>query len=65
MTTILRYGDLERRGIGSRVTLWRWVRAGKFPAPRDINGRPGWLENEVEEFLNSRPPAAIAQRGAA
>ena len=29
----LSYADLERRYGKSRVTLWRWVRAGLLPAP--------------------------------
>ena len=27
------YADLEKRYRKSRVTLWRWVRAGLLPAP--------------------------------
>ena len=29
----LSYADLEERYGKSRVTLWRWVRAGRLPAP--------------------------------
>ena len=29
----LSYADLEKRYVKSRVTLWRWVRAGLLPAP--------------------------------
>ena len=29
----LSYADLEERYGKSRVTLWRWVRAGLLPAP--------------------------------
>ena len=30
------YADLEERYGKSRVTLWRWVRAGLLPAPYEI-----------------------------
>ncbi len=32
----LSYADLEERYGKSRVTLWRWVRAGLLPAPYEI-----------------------------
>ncbi len=32
----LSYADLEERYGKSRVTLWRWVRAGLLPAPYSI-----------------------------
>ena len=32
----LSYADLEERYGKSRVTLWRWVRAGPLPAPYEI-----------------------------
>ena len=40
-----RYSDLQSLGYGSRVTIWRKVKEGKFPAPIDDGiGRPAWLE---------------------
>ena len=41
---VYRYRDLRDMGYGSRHTVWRNVRKGKFPAPLEINGRPGWTE---------------------
>ena len=55
---VLRYRDLEVMGIASRVTIWRWVRASKFPVPFDLNGSPAWHAHEIDEFLESCPPAA-------
>tara|TARA_R110002167_G_scaffold68865_2_gene194463 strand:- start:267 stop:461 length:195 start_codon:yes stop_codon:yes gene_type:complete len=26
----------------SPVTIWRWVKCGKLPAPRKINGKNRW-----------------------
>ena len=32
----LSYADLEERYGKSRITLWRWVRAGRLPAPYEL-----------------------------
>jgi len=55
---INRYRDLEDRGFGSRVTIWRKVRAGRFPAPDVILDRPGWRESVIAEYLESCRSAA-------
>ena len=55
---VLRYGDLEAMGIGSRVTIWRWVRDKKFPKPFDLNGHPVWFSSTINEFLESHSEAA-------
>jgi prophage regulatory protein len=37
-------------------TLWAWVRAGKFPRPREISANKiGWVESEVDAWMQSRP----------
>jgi predicted DNA-binding transcriptional regulator AlpA len=45
----LSYADLEERYGKSRVTLWRWVRAGLLPAPKKTgpNSR-GFEAEEIE-----------------
>ena len=38
----------------SRVTLYRWVKAGLFPAPKNVgpNGfGNGWLEHELDDYF--------------
>ena len=30
-----------------RLTIWRWVRSGKFPAPIKIVGSTRWLSDDV------------------
>lgn len=46
---------LSRVGFG-RTSLWRRVRAGEFPAPRQLGGGMiGFLESEVSAWLESRP----------
>lgn len=40
----------------SATSLWRDVRAGSFPQPRQVGpGRVGWLQSEVMAWLESRP----------
>ncbi len=60
MKDVNRYKDLERRGYGSRWTVDRNVKQGKFPAPHvDPNGRPFWTDEQLKEWLDSQPqPAA-------
>ncbi len=41
-----------------RTTLWRKVRAGKFPAPRAIGkNRKAWLESEISGWIAKCPVA--------
>lgn len=47
-------------------TIYRLVRAGKFPAPIKIGGRNvRWLRNEVLQYLESCPRATGEQAKAA
>lgn len=43
--------DVQRVTGRHRCTIYRWVRAGTFPAKRAGNGR-GWLRSDVERWLN-------------
>jgi predicted DNA-binding transcriptional regulator AlpA len=46
----LSYADLEERYGKSRVTLWRWVRAGLLPAPYEIGPNSvGFSFQEIRE----------------
>lgn len=46
----------------SRTTLWRRVRQGTFPIPRQLGPRRfAWLNNELNEFLNDLPPVSYAK----
>jgi predicted DNA-binding transcriptional regulator AlpA len=51
---------LSRAEVVARIgvsfpTIWTWMRAGKFPRSRDINGTPRWLSNEIDAYLLSLP----------
>jgi prophage regulatory protein len=40
----------------SATSLWRDVKAGIFPAPRQLGpNRIGWLNSEVQAWIESRP----------
>lgn len=41
---------LEMLGV-SRVTLWKYIRDGKFPAPIKIGATRFWDEAEVDEWF--------------
>ena len=46
---------VKKAGI-SRVTIWRLEKAGKFPKRVNLtDSRVGWIESEIEEWLQSRP----------
>ena len=43
----------------SRSTVWRKIREGSFPAPIRISqGRVGWLEADIERWINAQLQAA-------
>jgi predicted DNA-binding transcriptional regulator AlpA len=41
----------------SYPTIWSWSKQGRFPAARSLgfghDGRVGWLESEVDEWIRS------------
>ena len=59
---------LEMVGV-SYPTIWRWVRDGKFPAPRTIgatgakDGAVRWVEAEVCAWIEGLPKREYAGRG--
>ena len=63
---LLSYRDLEMQGYGSRVTIWRKVRAGEFIPPKDLgNGRVAWREQDIIEWLESLEIAEIGKQARA
>ncbi len=59
---------MARTGL-SRVTIWRRVRAGTFPAPRELGKNSiGWPASEITAWLANRPRptygAAVADKAA-
>ncbi len=46
---------MARTGL-SRTTIWRRVRAGKFPPPVVLGEQSiGWPESIIDEWCDSRP----------
>jgi len=46
---------IERTGL-SAVTIWRRIKAGDFPKPRQLTpNKVGWTELEIDEWEDSRP----------
>ena len=53
---ILRTRDVTRVTGLSRTTVWRLERAGKFPSRMRLGENSvGWLEEEVQSWIESRP----------
>ncbi len=53
-----------RTGGSSRTTIWRDVRAGRFPAPVKVGrNRIGWLESEIEDWQENLPRVWRPQPG--
>jgi prophage regulatory protein len=47
---------LQRTATKSRVTLWRWAKQGKFPAPVALGGgRIAWRRSEIDAWIAARP----------
>ncbi len=59
MDALLRESEVLAFVPYKKSTLWRLVKAGKFPAPRQVGPhRVGWLASEVADWIQNRPIAA-------
>ena len=45
---------LEKIGV-TFPTIWKWMRAGKFPRGREIGGKTMWIEADVEAWILAQP----------
>lgn len=55
---ILRADEVEHRTGLSRTSIWRLERRGEFPSRRKLGPNAvGWLKEEVEDWVASRPRA--------
>ncbi len=49
----------------SRTSLYREVKAQKFPSPVKLSARSvAWLENEVNEWINARTSLRASRKSA-
>ncbi len=55
-TRMLRAPEVMARTGLSRSTIWRWVRAGTFPAPVELGVNSiGWPAAAITEWLENCP----------
>ena len=48
----------------SYVWIWKLMAEGKFPLSRQLGERRiAWVESEIEEWMDARPPRNAARRG--
>ena len=58
----LKIRDVEARVKLSASTIYKLIRAGDFPGPRQLApGSTGWLDADIDQWLASRPPADPTQ----
>ncbi len=56
MQRYIRFPEVSKRTARSHTSIWRDVRANRFPAPRKIGPNAvAWLEEEIEAWCASRP----------
>ena len=66
MNKMLRAPEVMARTGFSRVTLWRRVRDGAFPAPIELGTNMiGWLEEEIQNWIETRPRRTYGAKKAA
>ncbi len=62
---LIRTDEVTTRTGLSRTTLWRLERKGEFPTRRQIGANSvGWIEAEVDRWIESRPPAQTTTQDA-
>ena len=60
---ILREPEVREKVALSHVTIWRAVRGNNFPSPIRLGSNSvGWLENEIDEWIATRPRVADASK---
>lgn len=59
----LNSAEVTQKTTLSRVQVWRMVRKNEFPSPVEITeGRVGWVQEEVEEWMRGRAAARGAKK---
>lgn len=51
---------LSRAELIDKVSLsfpyiWSLIRQGRFPEPREVGGKPLWVESEIDDYIASLP----------
>lgn len=50
--TLLTVTAVQKRIPVTKMTLWRWVQAGKFPKPINRTGRNYWRADEIAAWID-------------
>ena len=58
--TLLSTSDVQKIAPVSNVTLWRWVRDGKFPAPIQVAKNNFWRSDEVGAWMDEMSLRRVA-----
>ena len=59
-TQIVRMPEVLRMTGLCRTTIWRWTKAGRFPAPVRLGSRHiGWQRSDVEKWINDREAVTV------
>ncbi|MBB3592641.1 putative DNA-binding transcriptional regulator AlpA [Rhizobium sp. BK529] len=58
--TLLSASDVQKIAPVSNVTLWRWVRDGKFPAPIRVAKNNFWRSDEVGAWMDEMSTRRVA-----
>jgi len=56
---IIRKPEMLRKTGMSYPTIWQWMIDGTFPRSREVGGRVGWIESEVDDWIARRPIAPL------
>jgi predicted DNA-binding transcriptional regulator AlpA len=46
--------EVERRTDLTYATIWKLMKAGKFPLARDNGGKNAWVESEIIAWMKTR-----------
>ena len=66
MSGILTYKQVAALTGLHRASIWRAVRAGRFPAPVKLQGnRVGFVDSEVQDWIDARPRVVYDREAAA
>jgi predicted DNA-binding transcriptional regulator AlpA len=48
-------GEVQERVGLSFPSIWGMMRNGTFPAGREVGGKTGWIESEIDTWIENRP----------
>lgn len=62
--TIIRLPQVKQRTGISRSSIHAFIKAGSFPRPISLGARAvGWLDSEIDCWIDSRIASSLQKRG--